>query len=297
MGAVFGATVGANTNIAYRFTGKDLETETGLYYYGARYLDPKTSRWLSADPAVGDYLPGAPVSDEARRRNGSLPGMGGVYNYVNLHVYHYAGNNPVKYIDPDGRAAGDEFDSLDAAAFDFAYTYNDDSIATGREYGSTIYSYQTSNGSTKYSYTVPNQGTKENSQGQQGVNVSVPAEGQIAIATIHTHGNLDSIDAIEQDTVNYNSIGDQRRAKLPSYVVGPSGVLSVFDPSTMIPNSGRIGESPNARLLTTPENNNIPKDGSDTYNPRNNNIVDRKNYHKDPSISRFSQFISNFKFW
>jgi hypothetical protein len=28
--------------------------------------------------------------------------MGGVYNLVNLHVYHYAGNNPVKYTDPDG---------------------------------------------------------------------------------------------------------------------------------------------------------------------------------------------------
>jgi hypothetical protein len=25
-----------------------------------------------------------------------------VFNYVNLHVYHYAGNNPVKYTDPDG---------------------------------------------------------------------------------------------------------------------------------------------------------------------------------------------------
>jgi hypothetical protein len=28
--------------------------------------------------------------------------MGRVFNYVNLHVYHYAGNNQVKYVDPDG---------------------------------------------------------------------------------------------------------------------------------------------------------------------------------------------------
>jgi len=43
------------------------------------------------------------VDDEAKKRNQNLPGMGGVYNLVNLHVYHYAGNNPVKYTDPDGR--------------------------------------------------------------------------------------------------------------------------------------------------------------------------------------------------
>ena len=83
-------------------TGKESDSETGLYYFGARYLDPKTGRWLSGDPALGEYLPSAPVSDEARKRNGNLPGMGGVFNYVNLHAYHYAGNNPVKYVDPDG---------------------------------------------------------------------------------------------------------------------------------------------------------------------------------------------------
>jgi RHS repeat-associated protein len=87
----------------FRFTGKRLDEETGLYYYGARYLDPQTSRWLSTDPAMGEYIPQAPVNEEARKRNGNLPGMGGVFNTVNLHVYHYAGNNPVKYIDPDGR--------------------------------------------------------------------------------------------------------------------------------------------------------------------------------------------------
>ena len=44
------------------------------------------------------------------KKNGSLPGMGGVFNYVNLHVYHYAGNNPVKYTDPDGRESGYAYD-------------------------------------------------------------------------------------------------------------------------------------------------------------------------------------------
>ena len=89
--------------LPFRFTGKEMDEETGLYYYGARYLDPKYSRWLSGDPALGDYIPKAPIDDETKKHNEKLPGMGGVFNVVNLHLYHYAGNNPVKYTDPDGR--------------------------------------------------------------------------------------------------------------------------------------------------------------------------------------------------
>ncbi|EMB38907.1 RHS repeat-associated core domain-containing protein, partial [Treponema denticola ATCC 35404] len=95
--------------LPFRFTGKEMDEETGLYYYGARYLDPKYSRWLSGDPALNDYIPKAPIDDEAKKHNENLPGMGGIYNTINLHVYHYAGNNPVKYTDPDGR----EIENLD----------------------------------------------------------------------------------------------------------------------------------------------------------------------------------------
>lgn len=112
----------------------------------AKYCNHKHCRWLSGDPALGEYVlsPGTEPS--------KLAGMGGVYNTINLHVYHYSNNNPIRYLDPDGRAAGDLFDTMDAAAEDFGKTYNDDSIRNNVEYGTTLYK----NKDGKYYYSVPN---------------------------------------------------------------------------------------------------------------------------------------------
>jgi RHS repeat-associated protein len=74
----------------YLFAGKELDEETGLYYFGARYYDPQTSLWQSTDPILNDYLSGQPG--------------GGVYNPANLQLYGYADQNPITYTDPNGEA-------------------------------------------------------------------------------------------------------------------------------------------------------------------------------------------------
>ncbi|MDI2124976.1 SpvB/TcaC N-terminal domain-containing protein [Yinghuangia seranimata] len=77
------------TGTPYRFTGKELDAETGLYYHGARYYNPRTQLWASADPALPDYF----GTDLA----------GGIRNPANLAAYTYTHNNPVVLVDPTGR--------------------------------------------------------------------------------------------------------------------------------------------------------------------------------------------------
>ena len=61
----------------YRYTGKERDDETGLYYFGARYYAPWLGRWTACDPA------------------GFVDGT---------NRYAYTRNAPLKYRDPTGKA-------------------------------------------------------------------------------------------------------------------------------------------------------------------------------------------------
>ena len=52
----------SSEDMPYKFNGKEFDEETGLYYYGARYMNPVTSLWYGVDaltekyPNVGSYI-------------------------------------------------------------------------------------------------------------------------------------------------------------------------------------------------------------------------------------------------
>jgi RHS repeat-associated protein len=72
----WGNSLQGSATSGYAFTGREWDAETGLYYYRARYYDPKVGRFLSEDP----------IGFDSRDPN----------------FYEYVRNNPVNMIDPTG---------------------------------------------------------------------------------------------------------------------------------------------------------------------------------------------------
>ena len=72
---------GSSDNV-FGFTGHEKDTETGLYYFKARYYDPDTARFLNQDSYLGD-----------------------VDTPPSLHRYLYAYGNPTVWVDLDGHEA------------------------------------------------------------------------------------------------------------------------------------------------------------------------------------------------
>ena len=67
----------SSEDLPYKFNGKQFDEETGLYYYGARYMIPVTSLWYGVDPLAEKF--------------------------PNIGAYVYCHGNPINMIDPDGK--------------------------------------------------------------------------------------------------------------------------------------------------------------------------------------------------
>jgi RHS repeat-associated protein len=83
----FGETrTGIASSVSHRYTGQELDGETGLYNYNARLYDPETGRFLTADSIVPDPT-----------------------NPQSLNRYSYVLNNPTNLIDPTGHSFWKKF--------------------------------------------------------------------------------------------------------------------------------------------------------------------------------------------
>ncbi len=112
-----------------RFVNKEKDEETGLSYFGARYMDTGIGRFLAADPVkivgANGQINQAIMNDPQR-----------------LNMYSYGLNNPYRYVDPDGREVISFFDIatgvLSTTDLDTRQTVNTSAYSGGNPYGESI---------------------------------------------------------------------------------------------------------------------------------------------------------------
>lgn len=93
--------------VDYTFTGKEFDTESDWFYYEARYMQPAFGSFTSVDP-LDQLLGGAGGSDIS-------------FDPQSLNRYAYVQNNPLRYKDPDGRAAQAAGGVIVGGGIGFAY--------------------------------------------------------------------------------------------------------------------------------------------------------------------------------
>ncbi len=109
----FGETVSdvGSVNVNHKFTGQEFDSETGLYFYNARYYDPVLGKFTSPDTIIPE-----PTDPQSYNR------------------YSYCINNPINYTDPSGHY----FQAAIAAIGKFISSLSAASIAKGAAWGAAI---------------------------------------------------------------------------------------------------------------------------------------------------------------
>jgi RHS repeat-associated protein len=139
---------------------------TGFYWLGARYYEPTSGRFLSADPMGQAASPS---------------------------LYDFCNGDPVNNVDPLGLEPGHPYPTPDVAAWHAANESNPQSIKQNTEFACVVYR----NPDGTYSYTAPRPATPDESRGlSPGEHLE---DGQILVGDLHTHANYSKKDGTVTD--------------------------------------------------------------------------------------------------
>ena len=188
----------SSEDLPYKFNGKQFDEETGLYYYGARYMNPVTSLWYGVDSLAEKYM--------------------------TIGAYVYCVSNPIRFLDFIGKEPRDFFESMDLAAIDFGKYYNVSSIKENREYATLIYETKDRWGNIAYSYNTPSKGTQNSSKPSTD---GLPKDA-IVRAIAHTHGE----DLANYDNENFSPTDIEAYKNFDGYIVTPKGKLKHYNHKT-----------------------------------------------------------------
>ena len=129
-----------------RFVGKEKDEESGLHYFGARYMESRIGRFMSPDPV------GA-VDEKTGKVNQKT-----IVNPQGLNRYTYGINNPYKYQDRDGKWPEDIHNRIIDRAFQNLPENSRMALERGSAY---VDKDQSTEGSYKHAMRAPSQSPEE----------------------------------------------------------------------------------------------------------------------------------------
>jgi RHS repeat-associated protein len=149
---------------SYRFNAKELDAETGNYYYGARYYHPKWSVWLGVDPLASKY--------------------------PHLTPYNFVEGNPVRFIDPTGMGSedvenGPQLLSTSTTVITHSFEYTNKAKSEGND----VFTQTTTSSTTNVIYTE--NGTQTQTvKTEETVRTIVGPDGEVSTTTRDVRGSI-----------------------------------------------------------------------------------------------------------
>ena len=179
---------------SFTFTGRELESETGLYYYRKRYYNPKMGRFISEDPAR----------------------LGG----WDQNFYRYVWNDPLNWIDPFGLQGSHKSSLLELHGIKTLQELQGPSLKWDYEYSSNIFKNPMTG---KYGHTDPYTEEKKHLVGDAPFKDNIYQKKE---AEAHTHGR----ESPGYDDEHFSE--DDKKSNYIQFLITPSGKILQYDPNT-----------------------------------------------------------------